>query len=77
MHSIWHQSMIYAEKTQEDLWKEQGKILLSLNDKDLEKMLELKENHDEPWKVIDNIIREFLLSPLIVLFGQSIIKQMK
>ena len=51
-----------AQKTQENLWKEQGKMLLCLNDNDLEKMVELKEKNDEPWKVIDNKIREFLVS---------------
>ena len=54
--------MKMLRKAQENIWKEEGKMLLCINDNDLEKMLELKENHDEPWKVIDDGIHSFLMS---------------
>ena len=37
-------------------------MLLCLSDEDLTMMLQLKNDHDEPWKVIDNTIRKFLMS---------------
>ena len=46
-------------KAQQDLWKDQGKMLLCLDDSDMAKMLELKDMDDEPWKIIDLKEREF------------------
>ena len=34
-------------------------MILNLIDEDLMKMLELKENGDEPWKVIDLLMKQF------------------
>jgi hypothetical protein len=47
---------------QENVWKEDKKMRLCMNDEQLQKMLELKHEGDEPWKVIDRLIRDFLLS---------------
>jgi len=47
---------------QENVWKEDKKMILCMNDEQLQKMLELKHEGDEPWKVIDRLIRDFLLS---------------
>jgi hypothetical protein len=49
-------------KAQENQWIRDDKMIICLRDEDLIKMLELKENNDEPWKVIDNLIRQFLSS---------------
>jgi hypothetical protein len=47
-----------AKRTQERLW-EDGKMLLALDDHDLENMLSLKEAGEDPSKVIDNAMRTF------------------
>ncbi len=49
-------------KAQENLWKEQKKMIVCLDDENLQKMLQLKEEGDEPWKVIDHLIFKFLSS---------------
>jgi hypothetical protein len=49
-------------EAQENIWKEHKKMILCLKDEDMQNMLELKQSRDEPWKVIDSLIREFLLS---------------
>jgi hypothetical protein len=46
-------------KAQQDLWREQEKMLLCLEDNDMAKMLELKDRGEDPWKVIDFKEREF------------------
>ena len=51
-----------AQMAQEKIWNESAKMLLCLSDEDLNMMLQLKEDHDKPWKVIDNKIRKFLVS---------------
>lgn len=48
-----------AIKEQERLWKEEGKMIICLNDEDLAKMIELKDNGEDPSKVIDKKIRGF------------------
>jgi hypothetical protein len=48
-----------AKREQKRLWLEDGKMILSLTDRDLENMLTLKEAGDAPSKVIDNAIRLF------------------
>lgn len=49
-------------KSQENLWKSDEKMLLCINDEDITKMLELKNEKDEPWKVIDKKMRDFMTS---------------
>jgi len=49
-------------KAQQDLWRDQEKMLLCLDDNDMAKMLELKDRGEEPWKIIDLKEREFRLS---------------
>lgn len=44
---------------QKRLWVEDDKMILCLNDEDLTKMVELKEQKEEPSKVIDDAIRSF------------------
>lgn len=51
-----------AQKVQDNLWRIHKTMLLCFNDSDMENLLKLKENDDEPWKVIDNSIRKFLSS---------------
>lgn len=51
-----------GKKGQKEKWEQEEKLLICLNDQDLTKMLELKERGDEPWKVIDTRIRDFLAS---------------
>ena len=48
--------------SQQRQWKESGKLILCLVDDDLKKMLELKGNQDDPGKVLDGNMREFLES---------------
>jgi hypothetical protein len=50
-----------GKKGQKSSWGEK-KLLICLTDDDLTKMIMLKESNEEPWKVIDNAIREFLQS---------------
>jgi hypothetical protein len=49
-------------KSQENIWKSDGKMLLCMDDEDIAKMLELKNHRDEPWKVIDKKMRNFMTS---------------
>jgi hypothetical protein len=49
-------------KSQENIWKSDGKMLLCMDDKDITKMLQLKNDGDEPWKVIDKNMRDFMTS---------------
>jgi hypothetical protein len=49
----------HGRKGQEKAWRSNKKMILSLNDDDLLKMLELKANSDEPSKVIDRALRGF------------------
>lgn len=49
-------------KAQENIWKEHKKMILCMSDEHLQKMLELKHEGDEPSKVIDSLIRDFLVS---------------
>ena len=49
-------------RAQENIWKDDKKMILCLNDEHVEKMLQLKDEKDEPWKVIDSLIRDFLSS---------------
>jgi hypothetical protein len=51
-----------GKKGQKERWEQEDKLLICLNDQDLIKMLELKEKEDEPWKVIDKGIVDFLKS---------------
>ncbi len=51
-----------AIRAQENIWKDEDKMILCMNDEQLKKMIELKENEEEPWKVIDSLIRDFLSS---------------
>ena len=51
-----------GKKGQKERWEQEDKLLICLNDQDLIKMLELKEKGDEPWKVIDKGILDFLKS---------------
>jgi len=51
-----------GEKAQENAWIKERKMLVCLKDEHLIRMLELKENGDEPWKIIDAGIRELLSS---------------
>lgn len=51
-----------GKKGQKERWEQGDKLLICLNDQDLIKMLELKEKEDEPWKVIDKGIVDFLKS---------------
>jgi hypothetical protein len=48
-----------AEREQRRLWTIDGKMILSLIDADLIKMMSLKEEGDDPSKVIDNANRLF------------------
>ena len=49
-----------AQYAQIDKWKEDEKMMVCLVDEDLAKMLDLREKNEEPWKVIDKAIRNFL-----------------
>jgi hypothetical protein len=49
-------------KAQENIWKDDKKMILCMSDAHIKKMLQLKNEGDEPWKVIDSLIRDFLLS---------------
>lgn len=52
-----------GKKGQREQWNStEDKMMICLTDNDLLKMLELKENDDEPWKVIDKAITDFLAS---------------
>jgi len=48
-----------GKKVQRDLWNNNDQLLLNLTDADLIKMLELKGNDDDPWKVIDLMMKDF------------------
>lgn len=51
-----------GKSAQARLWREDDKLLISLTDDDLLKMLELKENGELSEKVIDQRLRDFLSS---------------
>ena len=36
-------------REQENIWKDEDKMILCMNDEQLKKMVELKENEEEPW----------------------------
>lgn len=48
-----------GKKGQSNAWIHDDKMIICLSDDDLIKMLEFKEKHEKPWKVIDNALREF------------------
>jgi len=48
-----------GKKVQRDLWIESNQLIVCLTEEDLVKMLELKEEDDEPWKVIDKLMKDF------------------
>jgi len=48
-----------GKKVQRDLWVNSDHLVICLTEKDLIKMLELKEAGDEPWKVIDLLMKDF------------------
>jgi hypothetical protein len=47
-------------KSQENIWKSDEKMLLCMNDEDIAKMLQLENEGNEPWKVIDKKMRDFM-----------------
>ena len=47
------------EKIQRDLWVNSDQLVICLTENDLIKMLDLKEAGDEPWKVIDQLMKDF------------------
>ena len=49
-----------AQHSQIDKWKLEDILMICLNDKDLAKMLELREKDQDPGKVIDNAVRKLL-----------------
>jgi glycosyltransferase involved in cell wall biosynthesis len=51
-----------AKKEMKRLCRDEQKLILCLNDTDLEKMISLKESSQEPELIIDNIRRTFLVS---------------
>ncbi|MGC1927341.1 MAG: hypothetical protein WA667_00070 [Candidatus Nitrosopolaris sp.] len=51
-----------AKKRQVHLWTNEQILLLCLNDADLMKMLNVRENNDDPSKVVDQSLKDFLLS---------------
>lgn len=51
-----------AKKEMVRLWRDEQKLILCLNDADIERMVSLKENSQDPELVVDNIRRKFLES---------------
>ena len=48
-----------AKDEQKRIWLEEDKMIICLNDRDLVKMLELKDRDEDPSKVIDEAVRSF------------------
>ena len=50
-----------AKIAQKEAWQLRDNMIISLTDEDLIKMLELKDNRGDPWKVLDHITKKFRL----------------
>jgi len=51
-----------GKTAQRNCWKDDSKMIISLSDNDLVKMLELKDKDDDPWKVLDQLNKKFKVS---------------